>query len=343
MHFDFILKNKPIFLVLVIISVIAGIFWMSSRYPALSEKAMMGDESPIDGLSFGALIEVKYEDPVYLKIAYNTINWMHTNRQGMTFGWLLAAALILLFTQLSERQFKGRFANTVMGVLVGAPLGVCVNCAAPIAKGIYDAGGRVETTLSSMISSPTMNVIVLTMLFTLFPFHIAVIKIGITVLFIFVGIPMITKLLSGQKTNASGNAKLENLNTPLSAGPNLLYLNLGMQESWVGSAKWVTKNYFRSLWYIFKKTVPLMILAGLLGNVLVTIIPWQSLSDLFEKEQMTHLFHTLSLPDVEHNMGRYVLLFSITFLLIAAFLGTCLLYTSPSPRDGLLSRMPSSA
>ena len=27
----------------------------------------------------------------------------------------------------------------------------------------------------------------------------------------------------------------------------------------------------------------------------------------------------------------------------AAWLGTCLLYTSPSPRDGLLSRMPSSA
>ena len=26
-----------------------------------------------------------------------------------------------------------------------------------------------------------------------------------------------------------------------------------------------------------------------------------------------------------------------------AVLGTCLLYTSPSPRDGLLSRMPSSA
>ena len=25
------------------------------------------------------------------------------------------------------------------------------------------------------------------------------------------------------------------------------------------------------------------------------------------------------------------------------FVGTCLLYTSPSPRDGLLSRMPSSA
>ena len=31
------------------------------------------------------------------------------------------------------------------------------------------------------------------------------------------------------------------------------------------------------------------------------------------------------------------------FELAAGFLFTCLLYTSPSPRDGLLSRMPSSA
>ena len=28
---------------------------------------------------------------------------------------------------------------------------------------------------------------------------------------------------------------------------------------------------------------------------------------------------------------------------VAALIGACLLYTSPSPRDGLLSRMPSSA
>ena len=30
-------------------------------------------------------------------------------------------------------------------------------------------------------------------------------------------------------------------------------------------------------------------------------------------------------------------------MLLSAKLGLCLLYTSPSPRDGLLSRMPSSA
>ena len=34
---------------------------------------------------------------------------------------------------------------------------------------------------------------------------------------------------------------------------------------------------------------------------------------------------------------------SVSLLLLLAMLITCLLYTSPSPRDGLLSRMPSSA
>ena len=43
--------------------------------------------------------------------------------------------------------------------------------------------------------------------------------------------------------------------------------------------------------------------------------------------------------DVENRVAR-VDVFVITQDVIA---GTCLLYTSPSPRDGLLSRMPSSA
>ncbi len=44
-----------------------------------------------------------------------------------------------------------------------------VNCAVPIAQGIRAAGGRVETMLAVMVSSPTLNVIVLTMLLSLFP------------------------------------------------------------------------------------------------------------------------------------------------------------------------------
>ena len=44
-----------------------------------------------------------------------------------------------------------------------------------------------------------------------------------------------------------------------------------------------------------------------------------------------------SFDEIEENSGIK------TPRLLTAALGLCLLYTSPSPRDGLLSRMPSSA
>ena len=63
-----------------------------------------------------------------------------------------------------------------------------------------------------------------------------------------------------------------------------------------------------------------------------------------------------NMPNTEENVYSYVnkkssftviaftiLTFAVTWGLAAALSGVCLLYTSPSPRDGLLSRMPSSA
>ena len=48
------------------------------------------------------------------------------------------------------------------------------------------------------------------------------------------------------------------------------------------------------------------------------------------------------------DIASFILVDAITFLALAVLVmlvtkSTCLLYTSPSPRDGLLSRMPSSA
>ena len=44
---------------------------------------------------------------------------------------------------------------------------------------------------------------------------------------------------------------------------------------------------------------------------------------------------------MEQTLGN--VLFAVTFLITDILSECCLLYTSPSPRDGLLSRMPSSA
>ena len=51
----------------------------------------------------------------------------------------------------------------------------------------------------------------------------------------------------------------------------------------------------------------------------------------FKTEPYAHQLHALG---ASHNKENFALFMEM---------GTCLLYTSPSPRDGLLSRMPSSA
>ena len=69
----------------------------------------------------------------------------------MTFGIIFGAILMLLISLLKKKSTESGFGNTLIGMIVGAPLGVCVNCAAPIAKGLYAGGARVEMMLAAML------------------------------------------------------------------------------------------------------------------------------------------------------------------------------------------------
>ena len=139
-----------------------------------------------DSLSFEAKFPVSKDAGVIERVFWSTLNWVNTNKKGMTFGVLFASAMLTALAYLRQRSFRNGFANSFMGMLIGAPLGVCVNCAAPIGRGLYAAGLRAETTLSAMIASPTLNVIVLTMLFSLFPPYMAAMKIGLSLVVILV-------------------------------------------------------------------------------------------------------------------------------------------------------------
>ncbi|HIE69004.1 MAG TPA: RNA-binding protein, partial [Planctomycetes bacterium] len=190
----------------------------------------------------------------------------------MMFGVLFAAIIMVLFAQLKRRRFKSGIANSGLGMIIGAPLGVCVNCAAPIARGIHSGGAAVETTLAAMISSPTLNVIVLTILFSLFPLYIVGLKLGITICFVLIGIPLIARWF-GQDVQVPSDDK----SCPL---PFAVAGDAPPGESWLGAGKWLTTNYLKNLWFIFKRTVPLMFVAGFLGAVLVTFVPWDALADI---------------------------------------------------------------
>lgn len=114
---------------------------------------------------------------------------------------------------------------------------------------MYEGGRSLQTSLAVMFSSPTLNIIVLTMLFTLFPFHLALIKLAFTIFLILVVVPFITH-------------KEEDDLTVACAIPDapIVY-----SESWLKALIGIIKDYWNSFIYIVIRTVPLMFVAGFLG------------------------------------------------------------------------------
>lgn len=250
-----------------IVVTLAYLFWTSSRYPALDEKAMMSGAIQLeDPLGFEARFPLTEAMTLWERMFYSTLNWINTNKKGMTFGVLFAAAFLTAAPYVRRKSFRSGFANSALGLAIGTPLGVCVNCAAPIARGMYSGGLRAETTLSAMIASPTLNVVVLTMLFSLLPVYMAVTKIALSLAIILIIVPLICRTLPQVEIPA------ESCPLPMSLAPDRRGLPVAVAD--------VAVSYVKNLWYIVKMTVPLMLLAGALGAVVATLLPQDLITGL---------------------------------------------------------------
>jgi hypothetical protein len=134
-----------IFAVVLVLS-LGFYFWVDSRYPSLVKKLHSGTAIKVRGsISFDELLPVDPKAPVLTRIERTTVNWIWTNRIGMSFGVGFGAALLTLIPLFPRRRFKSPAANTLLGAFIGAPLGVCANCVAPIGRGLYSAGASAET------------------------------------------------------------------------------------------------------------------------------------------------------------------------------------------------------
>src|SRR5947208_2569863 len=78
-----------------LIATICSIFWLGSRYPSLQSKAGADpDESLSTPLGFESHWAEPRADQKFQRILWVAAEWGVTNKQGMTFGLLLAAALL---------------------------------------------------------------------------------------------------------------------------------------------------------------------------------------------------------------------------------------------------------
>jgi hypothetical protein len=247
-------------LAILLMVAIAGIFWVDSRYPALLKRYHAGRQVTASGaLTFGSVYPVDRSMPLPTRVWRTTVNWLDANRIGMTFSFLFGPAALTFLSTLRRRRSNSLYLNTLFGAAAGAPLGVCTNCIAPIARGFYASGMSTESVLAAMFASPALNVVVLAMTFALFPPAIAFLKLATVLFFIFVFAPAVASRQQGL--------------APAVACP----IEISVPESWRDAFLSAARTFAKGFWYVFRVAFPLMILAAVLGALVIELLPPQAL------------------------------------------------------------------
>jgi uncharacterized membrane protein YraQ (UPF0718 family) len=252
-------RSKTIAIALMIL--IAGIFWVDSRYPALVKRYDAGTRISAKGsLTFGLVYTVDRSMPLANRVWRTTVNWLDANRVGMTFSFLFGPAALTYLAMLRRRRTTSVYLNTLFGAAAGAPLAVCTNCIAPIARGFFASGMSTESVLAAMFASPALNVVVLAMTFVLFPMSVALLKLFTVLFLIFVFVPFVSR-----KRDASIAGGIE------------CAIEIPVSETWGQAFVATIWSYLKNFWYIARVALPLMLLAAFLGAFVIEILPTQAL------------------------------------------------------------------
>ena len=238
---------------------IASFFWVDSRYPSLLKKYHAGAGIKVAGtLSFDKVYAVDRTMPLSVRVWKTSVNWLNTNRVGMTFGFFFAAAALTFLGTIAWRRTRFAPVNALVGAAAGIPLGVCANCVAPIGRAFYASGMSTESVLATMFSSPTLNVVVLAMSFTLFPAQVGALKLATVLVMIFAVAPL---LGIGQKELSAVASTLE----------------IPASETWGQALIGSLKTYLKSFWYVLRVGFPLMLVAAVLGALVAEAVPQSAL------------------------------------------------------------------
>src|ERR1700693_3146546 len=245
-------------LTIILMVAIAAVFWVDSRYPALMKRYHAGTQiKAVGALTFGAVYPVEASMPYLTRVWRTTINWLDANRVGMTFSFLFGPAALAFLAMVPRRRTANKYLNTLFGAVAGAPMAVCTNCVAPIARGFYAAGMSRESVLAAMFASPALNVVVLAMTFALFPAKVAVLKSATVLFLIFVFAPA-----------AASREEVKSYVCPI---------DIPIAESWWQAIVNVARSYGKSFWYVFRVAFPLMILGAVLGALVIELLPPQAI------------------------------------------------------------------
>jgi len=149
---------------------VLALFGFGSRYPSLFHKAQTLGHHEVASFIWTEQLMALPANPTFVdRVVASIANWIWSMRIGMSFGLAIGALFHTLFQFYPPKPGGNLYLNTLKGIMTGAPAGVCVNCAVPIACGITRGKANIESALSFMFSSPTLNFIVISMIFAGLP------------------------------------------------------------------------------------------------------------------------------------------------------------------------------
>jgi uncharacterized membrane protein YraQ (UPF0718 family) len=229
------------------------VFWSQQRYPALLKKLHAGTAIKVAGpISFDALLKVTPAMPAPTRVIRTSVNWLYTNRFGMYFALPFGAAMMTLLAGVgAPRRFSSAAGNVLCGAVAGAPMGVCTNCATPVAQSLLVAGASARLTVAAMISSPSFNPVVVAMAFVLFPLPLAAMRVVAPALLL-VALPWVVRENELAVRSFGVSASGEGLGVRLMA---------------------FCRMYLRNLLRLTVLTLPWMLLAAVVGATAAEMIP----------------------------------------------------------------------
>ncbi len=259
----------PLFVMLAMAAVILSLFWFGSRYPQLFHKLEdLGHHELASFIWNAELLKASASAGFVEHWWVSFVNWIWSMRIGMSFGLALGALLHTVFEFYPPKLGSNIFLNTLKGVVIGAPAAVCVNCAVPVACGITRGKANVEAALGFMFSSPTLNFIVVSMVFSGLPWYYGAIQYSLIALVLFVFVPLIVYLSNRSEKDGKEIETLQTCTIPL-------YKEC--EETFLQSVKHVVREYGRNLWKLIKTAVPFMLAAAVLSSLVMEILPLKAI------------------------------------------------------------------
>jgi uncharacterized membrane protein YraQ (UPF0718 family) len=149
-------------------------------------------------------------------------------------------------------------------------MGVCVNCATPMACGVTRGHGRMEVALGYLFSSPTFNPVVVAMTLVFFPWYFGAAKYVLVCLIIAVVVPrLVRRLESSQDLKPLTVEASPKEACAIASDPCSIPFGQTLAE--------IVKEYAAHVWMLAKPTAALMLVASVLSAAALALVPWGSL------------------------------------------------------------------